>query len=237
MRWLDGPRGCVDPALVHPDRRGDGRDRPDRALGPAARVPRRAALGRTTPSAPRVHVNVSPVELRDRRSSPGSHAALERERARPERLVLEITESVVLREPEKSIATCEQLRDSASGSRSTTSAPDTRRSATALAPDRLAEDRKAVHRQARAGGDRPPFVRMMLDLAASLGPRRSRRGHRVRRSAGIAARAWLRLWPGLLPRPPAELGPDGLAPAPCLGAGQGGLGNWRPEWQTKTLLV
>ena len=54
--------------------------------------------------APAVHVNLSPVELHDPHFLSGVASILDRTRLDPGRLVLEITEGVVLRDPEKSIA-------------------------------------------------------------------------------------------------------------------------------------
>jgi EAL domain-containing protein (putative c-di-GMP-specific phosphodiesterase class I) len=55
-------------------------------------------------------VNLSPVELRDPHFLTGVAGVLERTGLRPDRLVLEITEGVVLRDPDKSIAILNELR-------------------------------------------------------------------------------------------------------------------------------
>ena len=122
------------------------------SIGPAAGMPRRAAMGVDGATAPAVHVNLSPVELRDPHFLAGVAAALEQSGLRPDRLVLEITEGVVLREPEKSIA----ILEPAAQSRSAAGARRLRHrllvtEPSALAADRLAEDRQAVHRRDRAG--------------------------------------------------------------------------------------
>ena len=125
------PARLRQPRLVHPHRRGDGRDRPAGTLDPGAVLPRGPALARPgRRSAPAVHVNLSPVELHDPHFLAGVAGALDRTGLRPDRLVLEITEGVVLRDPEKSIAILNELRAWACSWPWTTSAPATRRSAT-----------------------------------------------------------------------------------------------------------
>ncbi len=110
VRWLDGPRGCVNPASFIPiaEEMGVivplGRSILERACREAQRWPSEDG------SAPLVHVNLSPVELRDPHFLTGVAGVLERSGLRPDRLVLEITEGVVLRDPEKSIAILNELR-------------------------------------------------------------------------------------------------------------------------------
>ncbi len=110
VRWLDGPRGCVNPASFIPiaEEMGVivplGRSILERACREAQRWPTEGG------SAPLVHVNLSPVELRDPHFLTGVAGVLERSGLRPDRLVLEITEGVVLRDPEKSIAILNELR-------------------------------------------------------------------------------------------------------------------------------
>ena len=55
-------------------------------------------------------MNVSPVELREPEFVSGVAAALDRSGLDPDRLVLEITEGVMLHDPESSIATLHELR-------------------------------------------------------------------------------------------------------------------------------
>jgi EAL domain-containing protein (putative c-di-GMP-specific phosphodiesterase class I) len=62
------------------------------------------------PTRQKVHVNLSPVELRAPQFVAGVASALETSGLNPERLVLEITEGVVLRDSEKSIAILNELR-------------------------------------------------------------------------------------------------------------------------------
>ena len=105
VRWLDGPRGPVEPHSFIPiaEEMGVivaiGRSVLQRACRDAQHWQRKCA----TP--PAVHVNVSPLELRDRGFLSHVAAALEQSGLRPGQLRLEITESVVLQEPEQSIAT------------------------------------------------------------------------------------------------------------------------------------
>jgi EAL domain-containing protein (putative c-di-GMP-specific phosphodiesterase class I) len=114
-------------------------------------------------------VNVSPVELRDPGFLPGIAAALEHSELEPGQLVLEITESVVIREPEKSIATLRELSrlglglaldDFGTGYSSL--------SHLRLLPiDWLKVGNPFMGGLQHGGIDRP-FVRMILELAASL---------------------------------------------------------------------
>jgi diguanylate cyclase (GGDEF)-like protein len=110
VRWLDGPRGPVHPQYFIPIAEEMGVIVPigrmvlERACNDALRWRRD---GRSSPA---VHVNLSPVELRDHSFLPGVAAALERSGLGPEKLVLEVTENVVLQDPDKSIATLQELR-------------------------------------------------------------------------------------------------------------------------------
>jgi diguanylate cyclase (GGDEF)-like protein len=110
VRWPDGPRGYVSPASFIPlaEETGAvvpiGRSVLQRACGNAARW-------RCNDSdAPAVHVNVSPVELREPKFLSGVAAALDRSGLDADRLVLEITEGVMLHDPESSIAILHELR-------------------------------------------------------------------------------------------------------------------------------
>jgi diguanylate cyclase (GGDEF)-like protein len=110
VRWLDGPRGPVHPRAFIPVAEEMG------AIVPIGR----AVLKRACRDAqrwrgqcagpPAVHVNVSPAELQDRGFLSGVAAALKQSDLSPAQLRLEITESVVLREPERSIAILIELR-------------------------------------------------------------------------------------------------------------------------------
>ena len=169
VRWLDGPRGCVNPGSFIPvaEEMGVivpmGRSILDRACREAQRWP---ALGG---AAPAIHVNVSPVELRDPHFLDGVAGALDRSGLRPERLVLEITEGVVLRDPEKSIAILHELRglgvqialdDFGTGYSSLSHLRS-------LPIDWLKIGKPFVDAVDEGGLDRP-FVRMILELAADL---------------------------------------------------------------------
>jgi diguanylate cyclase (GGDEF)-like protein len=169
VRWLDGPRGCVNPSSFIPiaEEMGVivsiGRLVLARACRDAQHWP--AGSG----PAPAVHVNLSPVELRDPRFVAGVAEALNDSGLPPQRLVLEITEGVVLRDPEKSIATLRELR--ALGVQLALDDFGTGYSSLghlrSLPMDWLKIGKPFVEGMARPGVDRP-FVRMMLELAASL---------------------------------------------------------------------
>jgi diguanylate cyclase (GGDEF)-like protein len=169
VRWLDGPRGCVNPGSFIPvaEEMGVivpmGRSILERACREAQRWP---ALGG---AAPAIHVNVSPVELRDPHFLDGVAGALDRSGLCPERLVLEITEGVVLRDPEKSIAILRELRglgvqialdDFGTGYSSLSHLRS-------LPIDWLKIGKPFVDAVDEGGLDRP-FVRMILELAADL---------------------------------------------------------------------
>jgi diguanylate cyclase (GGDEF)-like protein len=169
VRWLDGPRGCVNPASFIPmaEEMGMivpmGRSILERACREAQRWPTHDGV------APSVHVNLSPVELRDPHFLSGVAGALDRTGLRPDRLVLEITEGVVLRDPEKSIAILHELRglgiqlaldDFGTGYSSLSHLRS-------LPIDWLKIGKPFVDAVDDGGLDRP-FVRMILELAADL---------------------------------------------------------------------
>ena len=169
VRWLDGPRGCVNPGSFIPiaEEMGVivpmGRSILERSCREAQRWPGHGG------SAPAVHVNLSPVELRDPHFLTGVAGALDRTGLRPDRLVLEITEGVVLRDPEKSIAILHELRglgvqlaldDFGTGYSSLSHLRS-------LPIDWLKIGKPFVDAVDDGGLDRP-FVRMILELAADL---------------------------------------------------------------------
>jgi diguanylate cyclase (GGDEF)-like protein len=169
VRWLDGPRGCVNPGSFIPiaEEMGVivpmGRSILERACREAQRWPADGG------AAPAVHVNLSPVELRDPNFLAGVAGALDRSGLRPDRLVLEITEGVVLRDPEKSIAILHELRalgvqlaldDFGTGYSSLSHLRS-------LPIDWLKIGKPFVDAVDEGGMDRP-FVRMILELAADL---------------------------------------------------------------------
>jgi diguanylate cyclase (GGDEF)-like protein len=166
VRWLDGPRGCVNPGSFIPiaEEMGVivplGRSILERACREAQRWPSDGQ------PAPLVHVNLSPVELRDPHFLTGVAGVLERSGLRPDRLVLEITEGVVLRDPEKSIAILNEVRrlgvqlaldDFGTGYSSLSHLR-------ALPIDWLKIGKPFVDE----GGLDRPFLRMILELAADL---------------------------------------------------------------------
>jgi diguanylate cyclase (GGDEF)-like protein len=170
VRWLDGPRGCVNPGSFIPvaEEMGVivplGRSILERACREAQRWPAQGGS-----SAPAIHVNVSPVELRDPHFLTGVAGVLDRTGLRPDRLVLEITEGVVLRDPEKSIAILNELRtlgvqlaldDFGTGYSSLSHLRS-------LPIDWVKIGKPFVDAVDEGGLDRP-FVRMILELAADL---------------------------------------------------------------------
>jgi diguanylate cyclase (GGDEF)-like protein len=169
VRWMDGPRGRVNPASFIPiaEEMGVivplGRSVLQRACREAQRW---RADGRT---APKVHVNLSPVELRDPHFLSGVASALETSGLSPERLVLEITEGVVLSEPDKSISVLNELRglgvqlaldDFGTGYSSLSHLRS-------LPIDWLKIGKPFVDGIEPQSSDRP-FIRMILELANSL---------------------------------------------------------------------
>ena len=88
-------RGEIAPGLLHPDRRGDGADPAARGLG--ARAPRSAAAARW-PSRLAVSVNVSALQFHQPGFVADVDAALAASGVAPERLELEITETVLMRD-------------------------------------------------------------------------------------------------------------------------------------------
>ncbi|HEY1565473.1 MAG TPA: GGDEF domain-containing protein [Solirubrobacteraceae bacterium] len=170
VRWLDGPRGCVNPGSFIPvaEEMGVivplGRSILERACREAQRWPAHGG-----DSAPAIHVNLSPVELRDPHFLAGVAGVLDRTGLRPDRLVLEITEGVVLRDPEKSIAILNDVRtlgvqlaldDFGTGYSSLSHLRS-------LPIDWLKIGRPFVDAVDEGGLDRP-FVRMILELAGDL---------------------------------------------------------------------
>ena len=115
-------------------------------------------------------MNVSPVELRSRRFVDGIAAALDAQRAAsPDRLVLEITEGVMLRDPERSIATLHELR--ALGVQLALDDFGTGYSSLchlrSLPIDWLKIGMPFMDNLEQGGSDRA-FIRMVLDLATNL---------------------------------------------------------------------
>jgi EAL domain-containing protein (putative c-di-GMP-specific phosphodiesterase class I) len=114
-------------------------------------------------------VNVSPVELHEGHFVSGIAAALEDSGLEPHRLVLEITEGVMLRDPESSIDTLHELR--ALGVQLALDDFGTGYSSLchlrSLPIDLLKIGMPFMDSLEQGGSDRA-FIRMMLDLAANL---------------------------------------------------------------------
>jgi len=110
VRWPNGPRGCSTPSLFMPLAEEMGLVVPigRSVLQRACRDAQTWDRDDEVPAA--VHVNVSPVELHERGFVDGIAAELERSGLEARRLVLEITEGVMLRDPKRSIATLHELR-------------------------------------------------------------------------------------------------------------------------------
>jgi len=169
VRWPDGPRGCVTPSSFIPLAEEIGAVMPigRSVLRRACRDAQTWAWKDTVPAA--IHVNVSPVELRQRRFVDGVAAALDGSGLEPGRLVLEITEGVTLRDPDHSIATLHELRtlgvqlaldDFGTGYSSLCHLRS-------LPIDWLKIGMPFMDSLEEGGSDRA-FIRMVLDLAANL---------------------------------------------------------------------
>jgi diguanylate cyclase (GGDEF)-like protein len=168
-RWPGGPRGCTDPNAFLPmaEEMGAlaalGRSVLRQACREAMRWPPLDGL------LPDLHVNVSPVELSHPAFVDGVAAILQRSGLEPDRLVLEITEGVVLRDPEEKILVLERLR--ALGVRLALDDFGTGYSSLshlrALPIDWLKIGRPFLD-QLRPGSADRSFMRMILDLAATL---------------------------------------------------------------------
>jgi diguanylate cyclase (GGDEF)-like protein len=213
VRWLDGPRGPVKPHSFIPiaEEMGVivpiGRSVLRRACGDAQR------WGRGEPSGPAVHVNVSPVELRHRGFVAGVAEALEQSGLDPGRLVLEVTEGVVLHDPAKSITTLNELRalgvqlaldDFGTGYSSLSHLRS-------LPIDWLKIGKPFVDGLGQEGFDRP-FVRMILELAASMGVDVVAEGIESGDQLAVLRELGCGYGQGFYLGTPAELLPRGVAP-------------------------
>jgi diguanylate cyclase (GGDEF)-like protein len=172
VRWIDGPRGPIGPTSFIPVAEELGVIVP---LG--RRILHRACREAQTWEAdggvsPAVHVNISPIELHDDGFLPGVHSALAQSGLDPHRLVLEITESVLLTDPARCVAILQQLRglgvqlaldDFGTGYSSLSQLRGLPLDWLKLGPPFV--DDIEPHGTSR------PFVRMIIALAASLGVR------------------------------------------------------------------
>jgi diguanylate cyclase (GGDEF)-like protein len=169
VRWPGAPRGCSTPSAFIPLAEETGA-----VVAIGRSVLKHACQDAQTwqwndggPAA--VHVNVSPVELQERKFVAGIKAALSDSGIDPHRLVLEITEGVMLRDPNRSIATLNELRalgvqlaldDFGTGYSSLSHLRS-------LPIDWLKIGMPFMDSLERGGSDRA-FIRMVLDLAANL---------------------------------------------------------------------
>jgi diguanylate cyclase (GGDEF)-like protein len=209
VRWLDGPRGPVQPDSFIPIAEEMG------VIVPIGRLVLRQACHDAVhweqygSVGPAVHVNLSPVELRDRDFLPGVTSALEQSGVSPERLVLEITESVVLRETAKSIATLNALREL--GVRLALDDFGTGYSSLehlrSLPIDWLKIGKPFVDTVEHGGVDRR-FVRTIVDLAASVGAQVVAEGIESREQLTALRELGCRFGQGFYLARPAELGPN-----------------------------
>ena len=110
VRWPDGPPGSSMPSSFMPlaEETGAVAAIGRSVLAQACRDAQTWGWRDGVPAA--IHVNVSPVELQERRFVDGIAAVLDDSGLEARRLVLEITEGVMLRDPERSIATLHELR-------------------------------------------------------------------------------------------------------------------------------
>jgi diguanylate cyclase (GGDEF)-like protein len=214
VRWLDGPRGPVHPDSFIPiaEEMGViaaiGRSVLQRACRDAQR------WRRTCATPPAVHVNVSPVELRNPGFLSGVVDALDQSGLSPRQLRLEITESVVLREPEQSIATLKELRklglglaldDFGTGYSSLSHLRS-------LPIDCLKIGKTFVDGLDEGGFDRG-FVRMILDLAACLDIDVVAEGIESGGQLASLRKLGCGFGQGFYLGTPIELGPTGYAPS------------------------
>ncbi len=169
VRWPDGPRGCTTPSSFIPlaEETGAVVSIGRSVLRQACRDAR--GWGTTDRAPSLIHVNVSPVELRQPEFVSGVADALEDSGLEPDRLVLEITEGVMLRDPDSSIATLRELRslgvqlaldDFGTGYSSLSHLRS-------LPIDWLKIGMPFMESLEQGGADRA-FLRMVLDLAANL---------------------------------------------------------------------
>jgi diguanylate cyclase (GGDEF)-like protein/PAS domain S-box-containing protein len=135
LRWQHPTARAGLAGRVHPARRGNRAHRPDRPVGAGDRLRAARALGATGRDGrtSRFRSTSAPASSTRRISSTRCSAALDAPAPAPQRLKLELTESLLLDDVEDVIAkmTCSRLGVSAS--RSTTSAPAIRRSPTSSA--------------------------------------------------------------------------------------------------------
>jgi diguanylate cyclase (GGDEF)-like protein len=169
VRWPNGPRGCSTPSSFIPLAEEMGVVVPigRSVLQRACRDAQRWDWADGAPAA--IHVNVSPVELHERGFVDGIAAELEHSGLEPRRLVLEITEGAMLRDPERSIATLHDLR--ALGVQLALDDFGTGYSSLchlrSLPIDWLKIGMPFMERLEDGGSDRA-FMRLVLDLAANL---------------------------------------------------------------------
>ena len=112
VRWHPPDARPDHAGPLHRDRRGDRHDPPDRSLGPPPGLPRGRrwlADGRVPPET-FVSVNVSAREIQQLGFVDGVKAVLGESGLDPKRLVLEITETALLRATPATVATLEAVR-------------------------------------------------------------------------------------------------------------------------------
>jgi diguanylate cyclase (GGDEF)-like protein len=168
LRWPGGPRGFSTPSSFMPLAEEMG---VVVSIGRSVvrQACRDARTWRWNDGAAAVQVNVSPVELQERQFVDGIADALDESGLEPGRLVLEITEGVMLRDPDRSIATLHDLR--ALGVQLALDDFGTGYSSLchlrSLPIDWLKIGMPFMDSLEQGGSDRA-FIRMVLDLAANL---------------------------------------------------------------------
>jgi EAL domain-containing protein (putative c-di-GMP-specific phosphodiesterase class I) len=167
VRWQHPRRGLVGPAEFVPLAEETGLIL---SLGEWVLEEACARADARAPHPAAVHVNLSAVELRDRRLAERVSAVLERSRLDPGMLVFEITESVLLDDPDSLRATMQSLREL--GVRFALDDFGTGYSSLSylhtLPLDMLKIAKSFVDGVGR-GGREASFVRMIIELARTLG--------------------------------------------------------------------
>ena len=171
LRWRHPERGLLPPARVHPARRGERAHRPDRLLGPRGGLPRREpSWSRGGPTPLHISVNLSARQLQETDLVDRVREALRAARLDPARLVLEITESLIMLETRTIIPRLRALKTL--GLRLAIDDFGTGYSSLAYLqnlPGRHPEDRPVLHpRPRRPPAGLSPLARGIVDLGKAM---------------------------------------------------------------------